>query len=125
MEGRQQNPQKTTARVFPNLSGQNWYVSGKLIVPNSCEPRNHDNYAKIAPTELQILRTVVYLLTLVGVVSSDVSRSSCTTSLTPCCSIFSHSYVFLQGCRCQLLDVIDELHPFAGHVVRGESNVKG
>ena len=38
------------------------------------------------------------LLTLVGVVSSDVSRSSCTTSFTPCCSIFSQSYVFFQGC---------------------------
>ncbi len=33
--------------------------------------------------------------TLVGVVSSDVSRSSCTTSFTPCCSIFSQSYVYI------------------------------
>ncbi len=51
--------------------------------------------------------------TLVGVVSSDVSRSSCTTSFTPCSSIFSQSYVFFQGCPCPLLDVIDVLHPGA------------
>ena len=62
-------------------------------------------------------RTVTYLLTylltyftLLGVVSSDVSRSSCTTSFTPCCSIFSQSYVFFQGCHCPLLGVIDVLH---------------
>ena len=36
------------------------------------------------------------LFTLVGVVSSDVSRSSCTTSFPPCCSIFSPSHVFFQ-----------------------------
>ena len=51
------------------------------------------------------------LLTFVGGVSSDVSRSSCTTSFTPCCSIFSQCYVFFQGCPCPLLDVIDVLHP--------------
>ena len=56
--------------------------------------------------------TITYF-TLVGVVSSDVSRSSCTTSFTPCCSIFSQSYVFFQGCPCPLLDVIDVLHPGA------------
>ena len=41
-----------------------------------------------------------YLLnfTLVGVVSSDVSRSRRTTSFTPCCSIVSQPYVFFQGC---------------------------
>ena len=32
-----------------------------------------------------------------GVVGSDVSRSSCTTSFRPRCSIFSPSYVFFQG----------------------------
>ena len=60
-------------------------------------------------------RLLTYLLyfTLVGVVSSDVIRPSCTTSFTPCCSIFSQSYVFLQGCPCPLLDVIDVLHPGA------------
>ena len=56
--------------------------------------------------------TLLYF-TLVGVFSSDVSRSSCTTSFTPCCSIFSQSYVFFQGCPCRLLDVIDVLHPGA------------
>ena len=35
----------------------------------------------------------IYLLTLVGIVSSDVTRSGCTTSFTPCCSIFSQSYI--------------------------------
>ena len=49
--------------------------------------------------------------TLVGVVSSDVSRSSCTTSFPPCCSIFSPSHVFFQGCPCPFLDVINVLHP--------------
>ena len=57
--------------------------------------------------------TSLLYFTLVGVVSSDVSRSSCTTSFTPCCSIFSQSYVFFQGCPCPLLDVIDVLHPGA------------
>ena len=51
--------------------------------------------------------------TLVGVVSSDVSRSSSTTSFPPCCSIFSHSHVYFQGCHCPLLDVIYVLHPGA------------
>ena len=32
--------------------------------------------------------------TSIGVVSSDVSRSICTTSFTPCCPIWCHSYVF-------------------------------
>ena len=50
-------------------------------------------------------------LTLFGVVSSDVSRSSRTTSFPPCCSIFSQSHVFFQGCPCPLLDVIYVLHP--------------
>ena len=58
------------------------------------------------------LQITIYF-TLVGVVSSDVSRSSCTTSFTPCCSIFSQSYVFFKGCPCPLLDVIDVLHPGA------------
>ena len=49
--------------------------------------------------------------TLVGVVSSDVSRSSCTTSFPPCCSIFSPSHVFFQGCPRPFLDVINVLHP--------------
>ena len=49
--------------------------------------------------------------TLVSVVSSDVSRSSCTTSFHPCCSIFSQSHVFFQGCPCPFLDGIDVLHP--------------
>ena len=40
--------------------------------------------------------TFIYSLTLVGVVSSDVSRSICTTYFTSCCSIFSQSYVFCQ-----------------------------
>ena len=31
---------------------------------------------------------------VVGVVSSDVSRSSCTTSFTPCCSVLCHSCFF-------------------------------
>ena len=41
-----------------------------------------------------------YLLyvTLVGGVSSDVSRSRCTIYFTPCCSTFSQSYVFFQRC---------------------------
>ena len=56
--------------------------------------------------------TLLYF-TLVGVVSSDVSRSSRTTSLPPCCSIFSQSHVFFQGCICPLLDVINVLHPGA------------
>ena len=56
--------------------------------------------------------TLLYF-TVVGVVSSDVSRSSCTTYFTPCCSIFSQSYVFFQGCPCPLLDAIDVLHPRA------------
>ena len=51
--------------------------------------------------------------TLVGVVSSDVSSSSCTTSFPPCCSIFSPSHVYFQGCPCPLLDAIDVLHPGA------------
>ena len=37
---------------------------------------------------------------LVGVISSDVSRSSSTTSFTPCCSIMvlmDHCYVFFQA----------------------------
>ena len=49
--------------------------------------------------------------TLVGVVSSDISRSSCTTSFPPCCSIFSPSHVFFQGCPCPFIDVINVLHP--------------
>ena len=49
--------------------------------------------------------------TLVGVVSSDVSRSSRTTYFPPCCSIFSQSHVFFQGCPCSFLDVINVLHP--------------
>ena len=49
--------------------------------------------------------------TLVGVVSSDFTRSTCTTSFTPCCSIFCQSYVFFQGCPCPLLDGTDVLHP--------------
>ena len=63
----------------------------------------------------QQLMTYLDLLyfTLVGVVSSDVSRSSCTTSFPPCCSIFSQSYVFFQGCPCPLLDAIYVLHPGA------------
>ena len=36
----------------------------------------------------------LYLLALVSGGSSDVKRSSCTTSCTPCCSIFCHSYIF-------------------------------
>ena len=51
--------------------------------------------------------------TLFGVFSSDVSRSSCTTSFTPWCAIFSQSYVFFQGCICPLLDVINVLHHWA------------
>ena len=68
------------------------------------------------PTRATVLPGCLPILTyftLVGVVSSDVSRSSCTTSFTPCCSIFSQSYVFFQGCPCPLLDVIDVLHPGA------------
>ena len=42
-----------------------------------------------------------------------MSRSSCTTSFTPCCSILCHSYGFFQGCPCPLLDVINVLHPGA------------
>ena len=56
---------------------------------------------------------MAYLLTLVGVVSSDVSRFRCTTSFPPCCSIFSQSHVFFQGCPCPLIDVIYVLHPGA------------
>ena len=51
------------------------------------------------------------LLTYFTLVSSDVSRSSCTTSFPPCCSIFSPSHVFFQGCPCPFLDVINVLHP--------------
>ena len=50
------------------------------------------------------------LLTLLVIVSSDVSRSSCTTSFTPCCLIFCHAHVFFQGCPCPILDVIN-VHP--------------
>ena len=67
------------------------------IVPGWCEC---DLYYK----------SILTLLTLVGVVSSDVSRSSCTTSFAPCCSIFSPSHVFFQGCPCPFLDVINVLH---------------
>ena len=47
------------------------------------------------------------LLTFVGIISSDVSRSSCTVSFTPCCPIFCHSYlnVFFQGRSCPLLEM--------------------
>ena len=63
---------------------------------------------------LEHLAPVVRILpyfTLVGIVSSDVSRSSCTTSFTPCCSIFSQSYVFFQGCPFPLIYVIDVGRP--------------
>ena len=50
--------------------------------------------------------TLLYF-TLIGVVSSDVSRSSCTTSFTPWRSIFNQSHFFFQACLCRLLDVID------------------
>ena len=67
--------------------------------------------AKLGLTPQMDVRPYALLyFTLVGVVSSDVSRSSCTTSFTPCCSIFSQSYVFFQVCPCPLLDV---LHPAA------------
>ena len=58
-------------------------------------------------------RTYLPYFTLIGVVSSDVSRSSCTTSFTACCHIFSQSSVFFQGYPCPLLDVIVVLHPGA------------
>ena len=63
--------------------------------------------------ETKLSTSVHYLLyfTLVGVISSDVSCSSCTTSFPPCCSIFSLSHVFFQGCPCPFLDVINVLHP--------------
>ena len=54
---------------------------------------------------------LVTYFTLVSVASSDVSSSSYTTSFLSCCSIFSQSHVFFQGCPCQLLPVIYVLHP--------------
>ena len=76
----------------------------------------YDTLLKIRKHHFELYTVTYFTLlyfTLVGVVSSDVSRSSCTTSFTPCCSIFSQSYVFFQGCPCPLLDVIDVLHPGA------------
>ena len=49
-------------------------------------------------------------LALVGAVSSDVSRSRCTSySILFNCLIFCHSYIFFWRCPCPFIDVINAL----------------
>ena len=97
----------------PYNSWPDQYTIEVLLPSTFSDLQNGRAYNNVGLCHLCQCLSLLAFFTLVGVISSDVCRSSYTTSFTPRCSIFSQSYVFFQGCPCPLLDVIDVLNPGA------------
>ena len=109
----------TTCKKLALLSGRpeklpdvcySWWVLSSLSIIGRLHWIDKVQQQSSTVTSVATVCVITYF-TLVGVVSSDVRCSSCTTSFTPCCPIIYHSYVFFQKCPCPLLDVINVLHP--------------